>query len=711
MQNQFSKFVFNKIKKYQLKNILILNEVLDISSIKELSYYVDNIFISTNNRFTEKHYLGNFRGLSNIHVYLVKSVDDLVFLKDKVDVVINSIVSNELFNMFNMTNFFFSKTKLIGKFNLFDIDDSYLLVRKGFNSTEISNDIKQNSEEFEDNQDIEEIIPTTFQIKTIDSHNNPNFVSFYTVNYNTSKLINLLIRSIHKNIKSFKYDIWIFDNSDSEKLILDEDWNDVHIIDNSKGQIINYDVELHKYTDKSYFDKSAGFISLKHSLAIQYGFESNLISDNMILCDSDILLYRDIDFIDETKIAAGLVLQTGSLHPRLCPFLCYINKKLCRDYNIQYFDPTRIVWGLDSNKSIIKDYDTGGSFYQDIEHYNKSLINIYNYCIHLGSRSRTDKSIRRNNFNVDEICQIINLFNDKVNNLNAKDFEKYYKNSQAIAFREVNNDNLKPEYYTIQNKFQIINPSKKYVIYTCITGNYDKLREDFIFDSKNFDYYCFTNSKNITSKRWNIIDISEVQTLLNLQDDNVRLARFIKTHPHLFFKQYEKSIWIDGNVLVICNKLVENFISLLPSDQYLLVSEHPKLHSIYEEAELCKKLKKDDDDIIDKEIQFIQDEKFESNNNHVQTNIILRNHNDEHCKFLMEKWWEMILNYSRRDQLSFNYVFWKYNGKYITIPYYLFSINFFSTNFTKHLNTQPSQQLQKPKRVTKRTNLSSNKIK
>jgi hypothetical protein len=33
----------------------------------------------------------------------------------------------------------------------------------------------------------------------------------------------------------------------------------------------------------------------------------------------------------------------------------------------------------------------------------------------------------------------------------------------------------------------------------------------------------------------------------------------------------------------------------------------------------------------------------------------------------MEKWWEMILNYSKRDQLSFNYIVWKYKLNYTTL--------------------------------------------
>ena len=43
----------------------------------------------------------------------------------------------------------------------------------------------------------------------------------------------------------------------------------------------------------------------------------------------------------------------------------------------------------------------------------------------------------------------------------------------------------------------------------------------------------------------------------------------------------------------------------------------------------------------------------------VQTNIMVRKHNDQYCKDLMEKWWSELKDYSHRDQLSFNYALWK----------------------------------------------------
>ena len=43
-----------------------------------------------------------------------------------------------------------------------------------------------------------------------------------------------------------------------------------------------------------------------------------------------------------------------------------------------------------------------------------------------------------------------------------------------------------------------------------------------------------------------------------------------------------------------------------------------------------------------------------------ETNILYRNHSQNIIN-LMEEWWEMIKNYSKRDQLSFTYILWK-NG-------------------------------------------------
>ncbi len=65
----------------------------------------------------------------------------------------------------------------------------------------------------------------------------------------------------------------------------------------------------------------------------------------------------------------------------------------------------------------------------------------------------------------------------------------------------------------------------KICVYTCITGNYDKIKE-LDFKEEGIDYYFFTNNKNLTSKTWKVIYIE------NDGLDNIRLARKIKVLGH-----------------------------------------------------------------------------------------------------------------------------------------------------------------------------------
>ena len=54
-----------------------------------------------------------------------------------------------------------------------------------------------------------------------------------------------------------------------------------------------------------------------------------------------------------------------------------------------------------------------------------------------------------------------------------------------------------------------------------------------------------------------------------------------------------------------------------------------------------------------------EEEGFPKNYGLLQSNILLRKHNEEDCIRLMEAWFNELKDNSHRDQLSFNYVLWK----------------------------------------------------
>ena len=66
-----------------------------------------------------------------------------------------------------------------------------------------------------------------------------------TVHYNTPALVEVLVRSIRKYTDC---KIHIFDNSDSEPFVKELDGVDV--IDNTRGQIFNFERLLEAYPDR-----------------------------------------------------------------------------------------------------------------------------------------------------------------------------------------------------------------------------------------------------------------------------------------------------------------------------------------------------------------------------------------------------------------------------------------------------------------------------
>ena len=70
------------------------------------------------------------------------------------------------------------------------------------------------------------------------------------------------------------------------------------------------------------------------------------------------------------------------------------------------------------------------------------------------------------------------------------------------------------------------------VIYTSVFGNYDDIVEQKLPDGWDWKYFSEENSVSSYS-------------------DNTRNAKKYKILPHRYLKEYDYSIWIDGNILVI----------------------------------------------------------------------------------------------------------------------------------------------------------------
>ena len=221
----------------------------------------------------------------------------------------------------------------------------------------------------------------------------------------------------------------------------------------------------------------------------------------------------------------------------------------------------------------------------------------------------------------------------------------------------------------------------KIVVYTCIFGNYDCLKP-VVNPSSSIDYICFTDNPNLESDGvWKIRQFVPDIYTENLSP--IKKQRMIKILPHVYLKEYDISLWVDGNIQITGNLIFE-FFNNLDDEKIMYVNRHLARDCIYREEVEVIRLKKDKPENTNKQIARYRAEGFPEHFGLAETNIIVRRHNDFRCKKLMFDWAKEIVNGSHRDQLSFDYCRWK-NGmsdyigwlecnKYYTTNYDVFRI-------------------------------------
>ncbi|MEI6865951.1 glycosyltransferase domain-containing protein [Flavicella sp.] len=206
----------------------------------------------------------------------------------------------------------------------------------------------------------------------------------------------------------------------------------------------------------------------------------------------------------------------------------------------------------------------------------------------------------------------------------------------------------------------------KIVVYTALFGNYSGLIEQPKIEG--VDYICYTD-QDFTSNSWKIIKVEP--PILN---DNTRSNRYYKINPHLHLKEYETSVYIDANYLIIAdfssmviNKLKDFDMVCFDHNQTILdprdciYKEHEELVKIAE----INNNHRDSLEVMEDQINYLKSNCYPQNNGLIFAAVLIRKHNKEDVKALMELWWGFVKKRSKRDQLSFNYCTWKLNFKKI----------------------------------------------
>lgn len=211
---------------------------------------------------------------------------------------------------------------------------------------------------------------------------------------------------------------------------------------------------------------------------------------------------------------------------------------------------------------------------------------------------------------------------------------------------------------------------KNIAVYTCITNGYDEVSSP-VFHQLNCDCILFTDNPNLKAPGWKTIFLENPLGL-----DPKRLSRLPKILPHRFLKDYEYSIYIDGNMEILGN--ITLLFSFLDSET-IAAFKHPERNCLYKEAEIVIAGKYDTEETVRKQIKKYKGEDFPENYGLFACGLMVRKHFDQKLMETMELWWRELNAHSTRDQLSFTYSLWKTSQNIVSIEGCPYNNEFFRT--------------------------------
>lgn len=239
------------------------------------------------------------------------------------------------------------------------------------------------------------------------------------------------------------------------------------------------------------------------------------------------------------------------------------------------------------------------------------------------------------------------------------------KNKNFIRLKEILYFKLNKKKYDYVDKNLKISPviseknrKIKIAVYTCVIGDYDCIIDEQ-YTAGNIDYYYITDDTSKESKTWKIVNVKNIYW----NNNKVLTNRYIKLHPHEIFKDnYDISIYIDGNIKII-DSVEDICTTMLRNNQILGLHRHAQRDCIYTEGEAINHLSRFNSikDSVNRQLKEYSRQGFPKNIGLYENTIIIRQHNNLKCIHLMDEWWQQILQYSPRDQISLPYVLYKYD--------------------------------------------------
>ncbi|WP_349899492.1 glycosyltransferase domain-containing protein [Parafrigoribacterium soli] len=194
-----------------------------------------------------------------------------------------------------------------------------------------------------------------------------------------------------------------------------------------------------------------------------------------------------------------------------------------------------------------------------------------------------------------------------------------------------------------------VTSAPKRVVYSALTGRYEKLNEQPMARDTGVDFICFTDDPELTSETWTIRQID-----LRFPMDTVRSARYLKVRGTELLSEYDESLWIDNSVILQAtpDALLDSWLSSAD----IAIPRHSYRGTVMGEFDAVVADGYDDPSrVYEQLIQYAALRPSALEEHPYWTALVARRHTTQ-VTHVMQLWYDHILRYSRRDQLSINFV-------------------------------------------------------
>jgi hypothetical protein len=180
-----------------------------------------------------------------------------------------------------------------------------------------------------------------------------------------------------------------------------------------------------------------------------------------------------------------------------------------------------------------------------------------------------------------------------------------------------------------------------------LVGGYETLLEQHVAGRHDTDLVCFTDDPDARSDTW---QIRHLPTRFPL--DQNRSSRRPKLLAHEYLAEYDESLYIDNSTLLLVDPGAI-FDALLPADESMAVLRHSFRPTLRDEFAAVIEQRRDAAWICEEQLaHYEQIAPGLLERPPLWGGLLLRRHHVPQVREAMQAWWEHVLRYSRRDQLS-----------------------------------------------------------